>query len=194
MRTSGVSTARFAGTLAAIGLGFAVLTFAFGEFVAPPAEQLAQRMRSQAITGVVAQEFRSGLWIKEDKQLHQRGRGAARFDAAGRAHLRVRRAVPAALHQLCRRAAATRTGAAGCCSDVSQTLRGHADARCGKSPELELAIRARSGPDQQCCSSSPSRCRRGACIPVPQHLKENRQKALRYEIALWAKFVVSASR
>ncbi len=38
-----------------------------GEFIAPPAEQLAQRLRSQAITGLVAQEFRSGLWVKDDK-------------------------------------------------------------------------------------------------------------------------------
>ena len=68
MRTSGVSAARFAAILASIGLGFAVLTFAFGELIAPPAQQLAQRLRSQAITGLVAQEFRSGLWIKDDRR------------------------------------------------------------------------------------------------------------------------------
>ena len=68
MRTSGVSTVRFAATLASIGLVFAALTFVFGEFIAPPAQQLAQRLRSQAITGLVAQEFRSGLWIKDDRR------------------------------------------------------------------------------------------------------------------------------
>ena len=67
MRTSGVSTSRFAATLATIGIVFATIAFLVGEFVAPPAEQLAQRIRSQAITGLVAQEFRSGLWIKDDK-------------------------------------------------------------------------------------------------------------------------------
>ncbi|MGH8648235.1 MAG: LptF/LptG family permease, partial [Burkholderiales bacterium] len=68
IRTSGVSTTRFAAMLALIGLLFAMLTFTFGEFIAPPAQQLAQRLRSQAITGLVAQEFRSGLWIKDDRR------------------------------------------------------------------------------------------------------------------------------
>ena len=67
MRTSGVSTARFVATLAMIGFVFAACAFVIGEFIAPPAEQFAQRLRSQAITGLVAQQFRSGLWIKDDR-------------------------------------------------------------------------------------------------------------------------------
>ena len=43
------------------------ITFAFGEFVGPPAEQFAQRLRSLAIAGIVAQEFRSGLWVKDGR-------------------------------------------------------------------------------------------------------------------------------
>jgi lipopolysaccharide export system permease protein len=50
-----------------VGLLFSVLTFAIGEFAAPPAEQLAQQLRAKAITGVIAQEFRSGLWVKDDR-------------------------------------------------------------------------------------------------------------------------------
>ena len=38
---------RFAATLVVIGLAFSALAFVFGEFIAPPAEQLAQRLRSQ---------------------------------------------------------------------------------------------------------------------------------------------------
>src|SRR5215813_4987254 len=55
MRTSGVSTTRFVLALVTIGCAFAVLTFLFGEFVGPPSERLAQRLRSQSITGLVAQ-------------------------------------------------------------------------------------------------------------------------------------------
>jgi lipopolysaccharide export system permease protein len=65
MRASGVSLARLSAAIVRVGLVFAVLTFAFGEFIAPPAERLAHRLRSQAITGLVAQEFRSGIWIKD---------------------------------------------------------------------------------------------------------------------------------
>jgi lipopolysaccharide export system permease protein len=67
MRTSGVSIPRMVWTLIEIGLVFAVLTFVIGEFVAPPLEKFAQQLRAKAITGVIAQEFRSGLWIKDER-------------------------------------------------------------------------------------------------------------------------------
>ncbi len=67
MRVSGVSVPRMAFTLIQIGLLFSVLTFVIGEFVAPPAEQFAQQLRAKAITGVIAQEFRSGLWVKDER-------------------------------------------------------------------------------------------------------------------------------
>lgn len=67
MRVSGVSVPRMALMLVRVGVVFAVLTFVIGEFAAPPAEQLAQQLRAKAITGVIAQEFRSGLWVKDDR-------------------------------------------------------------------------------------------------------------------------------
>ena len=67
MRVSGVSIPRMALTLVEVGLLFSVLTFVIGEFIAPPAEQFAQQLRAKAITGVIAQEFRSGLWVKDDR-------------------------------------------------------------------------------------------------------------------------------
>jgi lipopolysaccharide export system permease protein len=66
MRVSGVSIPRMALTLVEVGLLFSVLTFVIGEFIAPPAEQAAQHLRANAITGVIAQEFRSGLWVKDE--------------------------------------------------------------------------------------------------------------------------------
>ncbi len=65
IRVSGVSVVRFAGLLAMIGVLLAITSFLIGEFVAPAAEQAAQRLRVHAKTGVVASDFRSGLWIKE---------------------------------------------------------------------------------------------------------------------------------
>jgi lipopolysaccharide export system permease protein len=67
MRVSGVSISRMALTLVEVGLLFSVLTFVTGELVAPPAEQFAQQLRARAITGVIAQEFRSGLWVKDER-------------------------------------------------------------------------------------------------------------------------------
>ena len=67
MRVSGVSIPRMALTLVEVGLLFSVLTFVIGEFIAPPAELAAQHLRANAITGVIAQEFRSGLWVKDER-------------------------------------------------------------------------------------------------------------------------------
>jgi lipopolysaccharide export system permease protein len=67
MRVSGVSVPRMALTLIQVGLLFSVMSFLIGEFVAPPAEQFAQQLRAKAITGVIAQEFRSGLWVKDER-------------------------------------------------------------------------------------------------------------------------------
>lgn len=66
MRISGLSTRRALAAVARVGLVFAVLTLVCGELIAPPAERAAQAMRLQALTSVIAQEFRSGLWVKDD--------------------------------------------------------------------------------------------------------------------------------
>jgi len=65
MRVSGVSAARIALSLLRAGLLFVILTFVVGEFIAPPSERLASQLRIRALNSVVAQEFRSGLWVKD---------------------------------------------------------------------------------------------------------------------------------
>jgi lipopolysaccharide export system permease protein len=67
MRASGVSAAAIAYVLVQVGVGFAVFTFLIGEYVSPASEQAAQRMRLKSSDStVIAQEFRSGLWVKDD--------------------------------------------------------------------------------------------------------------------------------
>ncbi len=66
LRASGLSTTGMLMALGRIGLVFALLTFTIGEFVVPPAEKAAQQLRLQALSSVVAQEFRSGLWVKDE--------------------------------------------------------------------------------------------------------------------------------
>ena len=67
IRASGVSNTGVVKMLLPAGLIFAALTYVFGEYIAPPAEKAANHLRLQATNSVVAQEFRSGLWVKEDK-------------------------------------------------------------------------------------------------------------------------------
>lgn len=65
LRVSGVSLASITWSLLRIGLIFALVTFIVGELVTPYSEKTAQRLRIQATDSVVAQDFRSGLWVKD---------------------------------------------------------------------------------------------------------------------------------
>jgi len=58
---------RIALSLMQFGLLFVVLTFVFGEFIAPFSESTAQQLRLKSLSSVVAQEFRSGMWVKDEK-------------------------------------------------------------------------------------------------------------------------------
>jgi lipopolysaccharide export system permease protein len=65
MRVSGLSIANIGLALIKVGLVFTVLTFLVGELITPISEKTAQRMRIQATDAVVAQDFKSGLWVKD---------------------------------------------------------------------------------------------------------------------------------
>lgn len=187
MRASGVSIIRMVGSLLSVGALFGALTLVFGELVAPPAEQLAQRLRSQAITGLVAQEFRSGLWIKDDKSFVNvldvqpdstlKGVKIYEFDEGYR--LRSISFAKTGSYQLERR---------WLLNDVIQTafddrkttIRKMANTYWQSVLDPGLLSVLLVKPDQMSAWSLYS---------FSQHLKENRQKAQRYEIALWSKLV-----
>lgn len=67
MRVSGLSISNIGFNLAKIGLLFTIITFLIGELITPISEKVAQRMRIQATDAVVAQDFKSGLWVKDAK-------------------------------------------------------------------------------------------------------------------------------
>ncbi|MBL8472427.1 MAG: LPS export ABC transporter permease LptG [Rhodocyclaceae bacterium] len=65
LRASGLSTRQLLGLLARQGLWYALATFLIGEFAAPPAEDAARLLKLHYTADVVAQEFRSGVWMKD---------------------------------------------------------------------------------------------------------------------------------
>ena len=67
MRSSGASLPQIGWALTRVGLLLVVVTFAFGEFVVPSSEKIAQQFKLQARDRVVAQEFRSGVWLRQDR-------------------------------------------------------------------------------------------------------------------------------
>jgi len=69
MRASGASLLQVTWALVRVGVPIAVITFLAGEFVAPPADRIAQQVRGQAMGDarrIVAQQFQSGFWFKQD--------------------------------------------------------------------------------------------------------------------------------
>lgn len=67
MRASGMSLARVGWSVLRVGIPLAAATFLAGEYVAPPAERVAQTVRTSSDSSrVVAQQFESGFWFKQD--------------------------------------------------------------------------------------------------------------------------------
>jgi len=69
MRASGASVLQVVWAVLRVGIPLAVATFLAGEFISPPAERLAQTLRASAkgdVSSVVAQQFDSGFWFKQD--------------------------------------------------------------------------------------------------------------------------------
>ena len=65
LRVSGVSVFNIAVLLLKVGLIFTIVTFLVGELITPFSEKAARRMRIKATDSVIAQDFRSGLWVKD---------------------------------------------------------------------------------------------------------------------------------
>jgi lipopolysaccharide export system permease protein len=185
MRTSGVSLPRLAGALASIGAIFAVITFVFGEFIGPPAEQLAQRIRSQGITGIIAQEFRSGLWVKDGNNFvniaeitpDARLKGVRIYEFDDNYRLRTLSLAEHGHYLKDKRWALT--GVVETSFDGQRTVvRRIAETEWHTVLEPQLLSMLLVKPDQMSAWSLYS---------YSQHLRENRQNALRYEIAFWTK-------
>ncbi|MDB5927046.1 MAG: permease YjgP/YjgQ [Betaproteobacteria bacterium] len=187
IRSSGVSLIRLNLSLARLGLVFAIATFVFGEFVGPPAEQLAYRLRSHAIAGIIAQEFRSGLWVKEGRNFVN----VARVTADGQlSNVRVYE-FDADFHLSIIRLAGNgrylgnRTWKL---TDVVETSFDAKGAQVRKIPELEWV----SVLEPRLLSTlvvQPDQMSAWSLYSYSRFLKENQQKPLRYEIALWTKLM-----
>jgi lipopolysaccharide export system permease protein len=65
MRVSGMSTRRLAYAVLSVGVVLVLITYVLGEFIGPPAERLARQSKLVATGATVAQQFRSGVWVRD---------------------------------------------------------------------------------------------------------------------------------
>jgi lipopolysaccharide export system permease protein len=187
MRVSGLSNWRAAGYFAVIGVLLSFLMLVFGEYVAPWSEQTAQRYKLSATRSVVAQQFRSGLWVKDGSTFINvrevmpdntlRGIEIYGFDADGR--LGWMRAAEEAKWRRdqgwdMQRVTETRFDADG----INAVRSERQDWRSVLTPDILGVLLV-----------APEKMSARTLWRYVAHLKENKQKATRYELALWSKFL-----
>lgn len=185
MFASGISSWRIAQWLVVAGLGFSLLAMAVGELVSPWTEQAAQNVKLRATESVVAQAFRSGLWVKD-----------------GNTFINAREVLPdAGVRELkvyefsqdweLKRIMAAKQGTwlgehqwkLAEVSDTSISRDGIQVVR-EKSRNWESVL----SPDiLSVLLVAPEKMALPALVNYIRHLRENKQKTSRYEVALWTK-------
>jgi lipopolysaccharide export system permease protein len=190
MRTAGLSMYRLLAWMVVLGAAVGGAALLLGEYVMPHAEQAAKQLKARVTTGVVAREFRTGLWAKDgntfinvremrpDASLH--GLSLYVFDEAF--HLRALRQAEEAVWEEGRWSL----------RQVTETVIGSDRTLTARLPDQvwESAVT----PDLlSVLMVSPERMSIATLQAYVSHLKENRQDAGRYEIALWNKMIYPAA-
>ena len=187
MRGSGLSPARAALALGKIGLAFVVLTFVIGEWVAPSAEEQAQKVKLRAMSSLIGQDLQSGLWFKDEgafinvREARQANSlsGVRIFDFDSDYRLRRMTAAQRAEYESRGRWRLV---------DVVRTEFTREGPRTTRTAEQEW--RSAVNPDMlDALIVRPERMSAWALHKYTQHLAGNRQKTERYEIALWKKLL-----
>ncbi|QYY30911.1 MULTISPECIES: LPS export ABC transporter permease LptG [Cupriavidus] len=210
-RVAGLNTRQALFSLFKLAVPLALITFIFGEFIGPRAEQFAQKIKLEAIGATVSSGFRSGVWVK-DRDKDPAGGEITRFvNVAGlrpdqtitgitvyefdaQYRLRVIRVVKEGRYQ----------GAQSwLLSDVNETrfseLRQPGTAsRDGLAPEFRAeqvrfpSVTMHSELTPQILSVllvTPERMSTLDLFRYIRHLRDNKQDTQRYEIAFWKKVV-----
>jgi len=187
MRVSGLSNWRVVGYFAVIGAVLSLLVLLLGEYVAPWSEQAAQRYKLLATRSVVAQQFRSGLWVKDRS-----------------AFINVREVMPDNTLRGIEIYGFNADGSLGWIRAAEQ-----ADWRGGQTWDLQQVMETHFSSEGIRATRSARQAWQTVLTPdilsvllvAPEkmsartlwryvaHLKENNQKASRYELALWSKFI-----
>lgn len=187
-RSSGVSLKQMVGALLRIGMPLVILCFLSGEFVAPPSERLAQQLRLKAQGAQVnLKEFRSGVWAKDERSFINVKSvlpdtslldvSIYEFDESY--HLRN---ITTAEH------ASYLEGQRWQLDGVRQTRFDKEGATTDNRPSAEW--RTSLNPDiLSVLLVVPEQMSAWNLYQYTEHLRDNHQKTVRYEIAMWNKLV-----
>ena len=192
MRASGLPTGMLLGMLCLIGIMPVALTYILGEYVAPPAESAAQQWKLTSTNSTISQQLRSGLWVKDgprvvNVQTLQPDRSMEHvrvfiFDEAGalRSVAEAERGVYVGAGEKSkgywRFSGVVRTDFFDDRTELASL--GEMIWESALTPEVLSVLMV-----------LPERMSVTALLAYISHLRENRQNANRYEIALWKKLI-----
>ena len=187
-RSSGVSLKQMITALFRIGLPLVIACFLCGEFVAAPSERLAQQIKLKAQNvQVTAKEFRSGVWVKDERSfVNVKGvlpdtslMGVNIYEFDDSYHLR---SITTAEHASYLEEQRWQLEA------VKQTRFDKQSAVVDNRPLLEW--RSSLNPDiLSVLLVVPEQMSAWNLYQYTGHLRDNHQKTARYEIAMWNKLV-----
>jgi lipopolysaccharide export system permease protein len=184
MRSAGLATSRLVGWMLLLGMMIGAVALFFGEYVTPYAERAAQQLKIRATSGIVAQEFSTGLWAKDGRtfiNIHELRPDASlvdvrlyEFDAAF--NLKLMRRAESAQWQ----------DGQWMLRQVTQTLIEENGTRTAHQPDRPWVSAV--NPDLLAVLMvAPERMAMSSLHAYIQHLDENLQDSKRYRIAYWGK-------
>ena len=188
LRASGMSTKNLLSCLLVVATAFALCTFLVGEFVSPPCERAAQRLRLQEKGKAVGQDLRSGLWVKDEgsyinvqtvmPDANLKGIRILDFDQEAR------------LRSVTEAEEGAYTSPAGwrLSGVIRRNIASDESAELVKMSEMEW--KSALNPDiLSVLMVSPDRMSLRHLASYTKHLSENKQKTQRYDIAMWKKVI-----
>ncbi|WP_019141521.1 LPS export ABC transporter permease LptG [Noviherbaspirillum massiliense] len=205
MRASGMSPRMAGWILAQVGIVLMVITFLFGEIVAPASSEMAEKLKLRVQGAAVSQQFRSGLWTKD--VIRQNGMTGK---AIGSRFVNVREVRPDGQlrgirlyefdpeFRLTKIVSADTANYAGehtwRLANVSET------SFSGSTQNISTAVSTTTAPNRNLISeitpdilsvlfADPDRMSAKDLSSYVRYLTENKQNAERYKIAFWKKVV-----
>jgi lipopolysaccharide export system permease protein len=186
IRTSGITLLQIAGILFRFGLLFALLTLFLGEFAAPHAEQKAEEIKLSATRSMVAQQFHSGIWVKDNANIINVSEMLPDSTLLG-IHIYTYDAQYRLVQtRIADRGTYDKTDKSWTLNDVSETNLTSERITTKRYPSLRWKSVIEPSilnvllvvPEQMSALN---------LMKYIQHLEENKQKTQRYQIALWGK-------
>ena len=187
MRASGLSLRQLATHVAGAGLVVAILTMGMGELVAPYTEDAARNIRLKATSSIVAREFRSGFWVKDDRSFVNIQDVTPDTELL---NLRIYEFDPSyRLSAISRAEKATYGGPNQWKLANVELTRFDGDRAILERTPTAIWHSALTPDILSVLKVNPERLSVLNLRAYIEHLRENRQKSTRYEIAFWNKFL-----